>query len=174
MLLLSISLAASACGADINSLENFCFALRNFDFEKAAGFVDDAEGYFAKTMTLAKGLDTEKAVIAKDIFSNMSFSDFKENDGAYTLTVKYVDFKKLILAVESHINTGASASDVLREMTESGRIGKQFTVKQSGVPVMLTKNGKTALVPLGRAGVNAEFTAMLGIDTFLEWYILQM
>ena len=43
-----------------------------------------------------------------------------------------------------------------------------------GVKVTLAKEGENALVPIGRAGVNSEFTAMLGLETFLGWFILQM
>ena len=31
-----------------------------------------------------------------------------------------------------------------------------------------------ALVPIGRTGVNAQFTEMLGLEAFLSWFTLQM
>jgi hypothetical protein len=102
----------------------------------------------------------------------MSFSEFSEEDGACTLTVKYIDFDRLKRDVDARINTGASATDVLSEIVESKGIAR-YTVTANGVKVMLRNDGEKVSVPLGYAGENAEFTKMLGLEAFLRWYILQ-
>jgi hypothetical protein len=43
-----------------------------------------------------------------------------------------------------------------------------------GVTVTLSAEGERALVPIGRTGVNAQFTEMLGLEAFLSWFTLQM
>ena len=171
-LLLCVCLSASACGADVNSLENLCFAVADFNLARAADYVDDGEGYFATVTSLASRLDAEKAEIAKAIYSSMSFSEFSEEDGACTLTVKYIDFDRLKRDVDARINTGASATDVLSEIVESKGIAR-YTVTANDVKVMLRNDGEKVSVPLGYAGENAEFTKMLGLEAFLRWYILQ-
>jgi len=173
VLLLCICLAASACTADVSALENLCFDVRELDLAGAAEYVYDSEGYFASAKALMAELSEKKAEIARKIYSNMSFSNFEENDGVCTLTVKYVDFKKLIEAAEAKTNAGASATDALGEIVESKGFSAYMKTAE-GVKVTLAKEGENALVPIGRAGVNSEFTAMLGLETFLGWFILQM
>lgn len=173
VLLLCICLAASACTADVSALENLCFDVRELDLAGAAEYVYDSEGYFASAKALMAELPEKKAEIARKIYSNMSFSNFEENDGVCTLTVKYVDFKKLIEAAEAKTNAGASATDALGDIVESKGFSAYMKTAE-GVKVTLAKEGGNALVPIGRAGVNSEFTAMLGLETFLGWFILQM
>lgn len=171
--MLSLCIAASSCGADISALENLCFAMEDFDLARAEKYAYDAEEYFAEAKVLAQGLDAEKAEIAKAIYSHMAFSNFTEKDGVCTLTVKYVNFEKLRRDVNFRVNTGASATDVLRELLESKGFSA-YTETADNVTVTLRKDGGKAYVPLGHASVNPEFTKMLGLDTFLGWFILQM
>jgi hypothetical protein len=172
--MLSLCIAASSCGADVSALENLCFAMEDFDLERAGKYVGDEEGYFARGKDFAEELDSEKAEIAKAIYSNMDFSDFTENEGVCVLTVKYVDFEKLRMDVNLKVNTGASATDVLRELLESKGFAAKYIKMAENVTVTLSKDGGAVCVPLGYASVNSEFTKMLGLDTFLGWFILQM
>ena len=172
-LLLLLSLAASSCGADISALESLCFAVRDFELAGAAEYVSDGEGYFASVLSLSRELSEEQTEIAEKIFSNMSFSDFEENGGVCTLTVRYVDFDKLKKDVNTRANAGASALDVLRELAESKGFSTYMNTAE-GVTVALSAEGENVLVPIGRAGVNAEFTEMLGLEAFLSWLTLQI
>jgi hypothetical protein len=172
-LLLLLSLAASSCGAQVSALENLCFAVQDFDLAGAAEYVDDAEGYFASVISLSGELSQEQTEIAEKIFSNMSFSDFEEKDGTCTLTVKYIDFDKLKKDVSARVNAGATATDVLGELVESKGFSAYMNTAK-GVTVTLSAEGERALVPIGRTGVNAQFTEMLGLEAFLSWFTLQM
>ena len=163
-----------SCGADVSTLENFCFALRDFDLAKAEKYISDEEGYFARVKDLAKELNAEKAEIAKAIYANMEFSDFTENDGVCTLTVKYVDFEKLKRDVSSRTNAGETVTDVLREITESNGFAAGYLKTREDVTVTLRKDGSEVYVLLGYVGINSEFTKMLGLDSFLIWYNLQV
>ena len=173
-LILCACIAASSCGADVSALENICFAMEEFDLERAEKYVYDEEGYFANAKSFADGLSAEKAEIAKAIYANMSFSDFEESGGVCTLTVKYVDFERLKRDVSSKINTGKTAADALREIAESSGFAMGYLKTAENVTVTLYKEGGKAYVPLGLAGVNSEFTKMLGLDSFLGWFSLQM
>ena len=174
VLMLSFCIAASSCGADVSALESLCFAVDDFDLVKAEKYVCDEEGYFAEVKALAEGLEAEKAEITKAIYAHMAFADFAEKDGVCTLTVKYVDFDRLKSDVNFRINTGATATQVLREITESKGFAAQYIKTAEKVTVTLRKDGGRAYVPLGYAGNNSEFTKILGLDTFLGWYTLQM
>ncbi len=174
VLMLLLCISVSSCGADVSALENFCFAMDDFDLARAEKYVYDTEEYFAGVKALADGLDAEKAEIAKAIYAHMDFSDFTEKDGVCTLTVKYVDFEKLRMDVNFRVNTGATATEVLREITESKGFAAGYIKTAENVTVTLRKDGGKAYVPLGYAGVNSDFTKKLGLDTFLGWFILQM
>ena len=165
-----------SCGSEVISLENFCFAVRDFDLAKAEKYVaDDTEGYFRNVRSLAEELTEEQAKTAKAIYSHMAFSDFAEDGGAYTVTVKYVDFAALINAVNVESSTGASSLETLSEIVESGRLQKQFMKTQSGVRVEYSADSSesTKQIKLGYSGINSDFTRLLGLDTFLRWYSLQ-
>ena len=172
-LFLCVCLAASSCATDVSSLENLCFAVQDFNLAAAAQYVDDSEGYFASASALANGLSREKAEIARKIYSYTSFSDIEEKDGVCTLTVRYVDVEKLKKNVSARVNTGAYATDVLGDII-GGKGLSAYMKTETGVKVTLTKESGTALVPIGRAGVNAEFTSMLGLEAFLGWLTLQI
>ena len=173
-LLLLLCFTASSCGADVSALENLCFAVRDFDLERAEKYTgEDKEGYFGGVLSLAEGLSAEKKETAKAIYSAMTFSKAVEEDGVCTVTVRYVDFKGLTEAVEFEVNTGASATESLREIIESGRLQKQFMKTAADVKVTLSKNENGAFVELGYAGENAELTRIFGLDTFLRWYAMQ-
>ena len=174
MLILSVCIAVSSCGADVSALENLCFAVEDFDLERAEKYACDDEGYFAGVKALADRLDAEKTEITKAIYSQMAFSGFAENGGVCTLTVKYVDIERLKSDVSFRINTGATATDALREITESKGFAAQYIKTAENVTVTLFNDGGKAYVPLGYASVNAEFTKILGLDTFLSWYTLQI
>jgi hypothetical protein len=154
-------------------LENFCVAVRDFDFLEAEKYISDDEGYFANAKALAQGLSSEKAEIAKDVFSYMSFSDFSEEDGVCTVTVKRVDFYNLKKDVEFRASVGDSATEVLRELLESKGFAAKYIKTIENVKVSVRKNATGASVPLGHASENSDFTALLGLDTFLGWYTLQ-
>ena len=172
-LFLCVCFIACSCGADVSALENLCYAARDFELAKAANYVSDDEGYFQTVLSFAEGLTEEQKETAEAVFSQMAFSEFEEKDGVCTLNVKYVDFSSLIAYVDVAASAGASATESLGEILESGRLQKQFMKTKNGVRVTLLKNGGNVLVPLGYAGVNAEFTSLLGLDTFLRWYSLQ-
>lgn len=172
-LLLCLCFLLGSCGADVSALENLCFAVRDFDIAGAEKYVLDSEGYFAGAALLAGELSAEQAALAKQIYSKMEFSGFEEEDGICTFTVKYVDFNSLITAVTVDASAGASATESLRGIVESGRLEKQYMKTKNGVKVTLHKGEDGVLVPLGYAGENAEFTGILGLDTFLRWYSLQ-
>ena len=174
VLVMCVCTAASSCGADVSALENLCFAMEDFDIARAAEYVDDTEGYFSEAKALAAVLGAEKSEIAKDIYANMSFTDFTESDGVCTLTVKYIDFERLKRDANAKINAGEAATDVLGEIVESKGFAAQYVKTAENVTVTLNKSDSGALVPIGYASVNGEFTKMLGLDTFLGWFILQM
>ena len=169
---LCICFLLCSCGADVSALENLCFAVRDFDLSKAAKYVGGE--YFENILSLAEELTEEQTETAKEIYAAFSFSDFKETDGVCTFTLSYVDFNELIKAVNNESGAGASASESLRDVINSGRLKKQFVKSVSGVKVTLSKENGKVCVPLGRAGVNKDFTAKLGLDTFLGWYALQL
>ncbi|MBQ9746770.1 MAG: hypothetical protein IJW21_08110 [Clostridia bacterium] len=172
-LFLCVCTLLCSCAEDVSALENLCFAVRGFELEEAAKYVYDGEGYFAGVLSLAGELSGEKAELAKLIYSKMEFSGFEEDGGVCTFTVKYVDFSALIAAVNVDASAGASATESLRGIVESGRLQKQFMKTKNSVKVTLRKDEGGALVPLGYAGENAELTGILGLDTFLRWYSLQ-
>jgi hypothetical protein len=171
--ILCLAIAASSCGSDISALENLCFAIREFDLEKAQKYVYDGEGYLEKAVNTASKLTPEQAEIAKLVYSHMQFSDFKEEDGYFSLTVKYVDFYNLKKDVEFRTSIGSSATEVLREMLEGSGFAAKYTKTREDVRILIKNNVSGACVPLGHASDNSFFTAILGLDTFLEWYTLQ-
>ena len=147
---LCVCFLLTSCASGISVLEEYCFAVADFELEKAAELaVNDAEKYFETVLKYYNGLTKEQRDIAKELYSRMKFTDFAEDGDAYTVTVKYIDFSALI---------------------DSGRIEKQFLKTEQNVRVMLSDNdGKTKL-SLGYSGENSRFTALVGLDTFLRWY----
>ncbi len=166
----------ASCAPKISVLEDYCFAVADFELEKAAELAtkEDAEKYFEKVLKYSQNLTEEQRGIAKELYSHMKFTEFAEAEGYYTVTVKYIDFSALVKTVNDSLAIGTgSASEYLREIIDSGRIKNQFLKTEQGVKVVLAEeNGKTR-VPLGYSGENARFTALVGLDTFLRWYSTQ-
>ena len=163
----------ASCAPKISVLEDYCFAVARFDLEKAAECTvsGDAEKYFETVLELSQSLTEEQRGIAKELFSQMKFTDFAEGDGFYTVTVKYIDFSALIKSVNDSLAVGTgTASDYLREIIDSGRIQNQFLKTEQSVKVVLAEADGKAKLALGYSGENARFTALVGLDTFLRWY----
>ena len=169
---LCVCFLLTSCASGISVLEEYCFAVADFELEKAAELaVNDAEKYFETVLKYYNGLTKEQRDIAKELYSRMKFTDFAEDGDAYTVTVKYIDFSALIKSVNDSLAVGTgNASKYLRDIIDSGRIEKQFLKTEQNVRVMLSDNdGKTKL-SLGYSGENSRFTALVGLDTFLRWY----
>jgi hypothetical protein len=166
--------ALCSCGADVSALENLCFAVGRFDLEKAEKYVFDAEGYFEDIRELEGELTEEQREIAKEVYSYMSFSDFSEKDGVCAVTVKYIDVAELMRNANGALASGTgTASEYLRDAIDSGAIKNLFLKTAKSVKVVLSKENDKAKVPLGYTSENADFTRLLGLDTFLRWYSLQ-
>ena len=172
-LFLFVCFAACSCGSEVSALENFCVAVRDFDLAKAEKYVLSGDKYFENVKSLSEELTDEQRQTVKDIYKNMAFSDFKEEGGVCTFTVKYVDFDRIIREVETSLNMGASADESLREIAASETFQKRFMQTKTGVKVQLEKDGGNVYVSLGISGENAEFTSLMGLDKFLRWYSLQ-
>ncbi len=165
-----------SCAPKISVLEDYCFAVADFDLEKAATLAaeNDAEKYFENVLKYAQNLTEEQRGIAKELFSQMKFTEFTEGEGYYTVTVRYIDFSALIRSVNDSLAVGTGrASEYIREIIDSGRIKNQFLKTEQGVKVMLTEEDGKTKVPLGYSGDNARFTSLVGLDTFLRWYSTQ-
>ena len=166
----------ASCAPKISVLEDYCFAVADFDLEKAAELATkgDVEKYFENVLKYSQNLTKEQRGIAKELYSQMKFTDFAESEGYYTVTVKYIDFSALIKSVNDSLAVGVgTASGELRKIIDSGRIKNQFLKTEQGVKVVLVEEDGKTKVPLGYSGENARFTAIVGLDTFLRWYSTQ-
>ena len=173
-LALCLCFAVSSCGAEVSVLEGFCFATRDFDLDAAGKYVaDGTEKYFGKVLDFAGELSAAQNETAKKIFSKMAFSAFEEDGGVCTVTVKYINFAKLIKNVENDVVTGSTATQSLERLLEGGRFEMQFMDVAENVKVTLSSSDGKSCIVLGYSGANAEFTELLGLDTFLSWYSAQ-
>ncbi len=165
-----------SCAPKISVLEDYCFAVTDFDLEKASKQVakDDAEKYFENVLKYSQNLTEEQRAIAKELCAQIKFTEFTEADGYYTVTVKYIDFSALIRSVNDSLAIGTgTASEYLRAIIDSGRIKNQFSKTEKAVKVMLTEEDGETKLPLGYASDNVRFTELVGLDTFLRWYSAQ-
>ena len=173
-LLLCACTVLCSCGADISALENLCFAVESFDLAKAEKYVSDAEGYFEDVRALESELTEEQRQIAKEVYSYTGFSGFSEKDGVCTVTVKYVDVAELMRNANGGLAAGVgTASEYIRDAIDSGALKNLFVKTEQNVKVVLSQENGKAKVPLGYTGENADFTRLLGLETFLRWYSLQ-
>ena len=101
----------SSCGGPLDTLENFCFAVKDFDIERMSSYTEDnAEKYFENVNAYEAALSDEQREIAAELFSHMSFNDITEENGYFTVTVKYVDIAALISTVNISLATGTESA----------------------------------------------------------------
>lgn len=175
-LMLCVCVILSSCGSALDTVENFCFAVKDLDMEKMAKYtVDDAEKYFENVMSYWGELSEDQKSIVKELFAYVSFTDIaEENEGVFTLKVKAVDFSSLISSVEISLAAGTdNASDYIREIIDGGSFKGRFLKAEQGVTVIVSDTDDGYKITLGHSGKNKEFTALLGLDLFLRWYSTQ-
>lgn len=179
ILLLSLTLVLcfvlSSCGGPLDALENFCFAVKDFDIERMSSYTEDnAEKYFENVKSYEAMLSDEQREVAAELFSRMSFNDITEENGYFTVTVKYVDIASIISTVNISLATGTeNASHYIKDIIESGRLETQFIKTKQGVKVTVSETEKGSKLILGYSSENKEFTTMLGLENFLRWYSAQ-
>jgi hypothetical protein len=149
--------------------------VKDFDIERMSSYTEDnAEKYFENVNSYESALSVEQREIAAELFSRMSFNDITEENGYFTVTVKYVDIAALISTVNISLATGTeSASHYIKDIIESGRLDTQFIKTKQGVRVTVSETENGAKLILGYSGENKEFTTLLGLETFLRWYSVQ-
>ena len=171
-LALCVIFVLSSCGDPINALENFCFKIKDFELEAASAYVDSgADGYFDRVLGYESELSERQLEIAKELYSYVGFTEITEADGAYSVTVKYIDFSALINDVNISLAMGmGNASDHISDIISSGRLKTQFIKTEENVPVVITEIDGEAKLVLGYSSENKRFTELLGLEAFLGWY----
>lgn len=173
-LFLCVCVLLCSCASALDTAESFCISIEKFNLEKAEGYVsDDAEKYFENVLKYESKLSDEQKEIAKKLYSYVKFSDISENgDGTFTVaTVKHIDFAALIVSVDINLATGTeSASDYISDMMKAETFSQNFVRTKNNVKITVTETDGDYKLVLGYSGDNKEFTALLGLDTFLRWY----